>query len=114
MTTCLFCQIVQGAIPSKKVYEDEVCLAFEDVNPQARVHVLVVPKRHVTSMADIQESEVGLLGHLLFTCSLVAREHMIEETGYRVVVNTGSGAGQTVFHLHVHVLGGRMFHWPPG
>jgi len=111
---CLFCQIVQGAIPSKKVYEDEACLAFEDVNPQAPVHVLVVPKRHAQSLVDMQDSDAGLLGHLLLTCSRVAHEKMIESSGYRVVLNVGRNAGQTVFHLHFHVLGGRVFHWPPG
>ena len=114
MSDCIFCRIAEGTIPSNKVYEDEYCLAFEDLNPQARVHVLVIPKRHLTSLADVQESDTTLMGHLMFACTKVAREKGVEESGYRVVANTGRGAGQTVFHLHLHVLGGRIFQWPPG
>ena len=114
MTECIFCRIVEGTIPCNKVHEDEHCLAFEDLNPQARVHVLVIPKRHLASLADSRETDATLLGHLMFICTKVAKEKGVEESGYRVVANTGSGAGQTVFHLHFHVLGGRMFQWPPG
>ena len=114
MSDCIFCQIVEGDIPANKVYEDETCIAFEDLNPQARVHVLVIPKRHIALLSDIQESDSTLLGHLMVICSRVAKEKAISDQGYRVVANTGKGAGQTVFHLHLHVLGGRMFNWPPG
>ncbi len=114
MSDCLFCRIVQNSIPSRKVYEDEQCLAFEDINPQARVHILVVPKRHLSSLADVQESDTALMGHLMIVCAKIAKERDVEKSGYRVVANTGPGAGQTVFHLHFHVLGGRMFQWPPG
>ena len=114
VSDCIFCKIAEGTIPSNKVYEDEHCLAFEDLNPQARVHVLVIPKRHLTSLADVQESDTTLMGHLMFICTKVAKEKGVEESGYRVVANTGRGAGQTVFHLHLHVLGGRLFQWPPG
>ena len=114
MADCLFCQIVDGAIPAKKIYEDEQVMAFDDINPQAQVHVLVIPKRHVVSLDDTQESDAALLGQLLVVCAKMAREHGIAKTGYRVVANTGREAGQTVFHLHLHVLGGRSFTWPPG
>ena len=114
MSDCIFCRIVDNTIPSRKVYEDDECLAFEDVNPQARVHVLVIPKRHLSSLADVQEPDRTLIGHLMMVCGKVAKEKGIEDSGYRVVANTGAEAGQTVFHLHVHVLGGRNFGWPPG
>ena len=114
MTECLFCQIVEGAIPAKKLYEDDHVMAFEDINPQARVHILVIPKRHVVSLDDTQDSDTALLGQLMVVCAKMARERGIVESGYRVVTNTGREAGQSVFHLHLHVLGGRSFTWPPG
>ena len=114
MAECIFCQIVEGAIPAKKLYEDDHLIAFDDMNPQARVHVLVIPKRHLVSLDDTQDSDSMLLGQLLVVCAKMARERGIVESGYRVVANTGRGAGQTVFHLHWHVLGGRSFEWPPG
>jgi histidine triad (HIT) family protein len=114
MAECLFCKIVEGAIPAKKLYEDEHVLAFDDINPQARVHVLVIPKRHMVSLDDTQDSDAALLGQLMVVCAKIARERGIVESGYRVVANTGREAGQTVFHLHLHVLGGRSFTWPPG
>lgn len=114
MAECLFCKIVEGAIPAKKLYEDEHVMAFDDINPQARVHVLVIPKRHMVSLDDTQDSDAALLGQLMVVCAKMARERGIVESGYRVVANTGREAGQTVFHLHLHVLGGRSFSWPPG
>ena len=114
MADCIFCQIVKGAIPTKKVYEDEQVLAFDDINPQAQVHVLVIPKRHIVSLDDTQNSDAALLGQLMVVCAKMAKERGLAESGYRVVANTGRGAGQTVFHLHLHVLGGRSFAWPPG
>ena len=114
MAECLFCQIVEGAIPAKKPYEDDHVMAFDDINPQARVHMLVIPKRHVVSLDDTHDSDVVLLGQLMVVCAKMARERGIVESGYRVVANTGREAGQTVFHLHLHVLGGRPFTWPPG
>lgn len=114
MAECLFCKIVEGAIPAKKLYEDEHVMAFDDINPQARVHVLVIPKRHMVSLDDTQDSDAALLGQLMVVCAKMARERGIVESGYRVVANTGREAGQTVFHLHLHVLGGRSFTWPPG
>lgn len=114
MGDCLFCQIVEGGIPAKTLYEDEHALAFDDINPQARVHMLVIPKRHVGSLDDTKETDVSLLGQLMVVCVKMARERGIADSGYRVVANTGRGAGQSVFHLHFHVLGGRQFEWPPG
>ena len=114
MSDCLFCRIVNKTVPSRQLYEDDRSLAFEDINPQARVHILVIPKRHLSSLADVQESDVPLIGHLMMICAKMAKERGIEESGYRVVANTGAEAGQTVFHLHFHVLGGRVFEWPPG
>lgn len=114
MADCLFCRIVEGAIPAKILYEDDHCLAFADINPQARVHVLVIPRRHVVSLAAVSEHDGALLGNLLVACGKVAREQGVEESGYRVVANTGQEAGQSVFHLHFHVLGGRHLGWPPG
>ena len=114
MAECIFCRIVDGVIPAKKLYEDDQVIAFDDSNPQARVHVLVIPKRHLVSLDDTQDSDTALLGQLLIVCAKMARERGIVESGYRVVANTGRGAGQTVFHLHWHVLGGRSFEWPPG
>ena len=114
MSDCIFCRIVERTIPSKIVFEDDLVVAFEDVNPQAPVHVLVVPRRHVASIAELQAADAGLLGHLMLTGAAIAKQKGIAESGYRAVVNTGKNGGQTVFHLHLHVLGGRPMHWPPG
>ncbi len=114
MSNCLFCRIVSGEIPSKMVYQDEQCMAFDDVNPQAPVHVLVIPRAHVESLQGFQTSETNLMGALLQGCREVAQLKGVSDSGYRVVANTGSSAGQTVFHMHFHVLGGRSFAWPPG
>ena len=100
-------------MPSNKLYEDDDCVAFADLNPQAPVHVLVIPKRHISSLAQIQEVDATVLGRLIVVCAQIAHEQGLDQ-GYRVVANTGQSAGQTVFHLHFHVLGGRAFHWPPG
>lgn len=105
---CLFCKIAAGEIPSSKVYEDEHVLAFRDINPVAPVHVLVIPKQHLASIADIGPDHVDLLARLFAAVQRVAAETGVAETGYRVVTNTGRDAGQQVFHLHLHVLGGRL------
>ena len=107
MSDCLFCKIVQKTIPAKIVHEDERILAFDDINPQAPVHTLIIPKQHVSAVQD-------LLAQLLVVCSNVAKQKGLAESGYRIVTNTGRDAGQTVFHLHLHVLGGRHLGWPPG
>jgi histidine triad (HIT) family protein len=111
---CLFCRIVAGEISSDIVYRDERSVAFRDINPQAPVHVLVIPQEHIESLDDASQRDEALLGHLLRVAARVANEEGLSETGYRTVINTGAGAGQSVFHLHVHVLGGRSFTWPPG
>jgi histidine triad (HIT) family protein len=111
---CLFCSIVEGETPADTVYQDERSLAFRDINPQAPVHVLVVPRDHMESLDDASQKDEALLGHLLRVAARVANEQGLSETGYRTVINTGAGAGQSVFHLHVHVLGGRSLNWPPG
>ena|SRR5579863_7951749 len=110
---CLFCKIIAGTIPSKAVYQDEHCYAFHDIDPKAPVHVLVIPRKHIASLAEAQKSDEGLLGHLLSATAEVARMQGLAN-GYRVVISTGKDGGQTVDHLHVHVLGGRAMHWPPG
>src|SRR5271168_1038935 len=111
--SCLFCKIIDGSIPSTRVYEDEQCIAFADINPQAPIHVLVVPRKHIVSLAEATEEDSALLSHLLSTVAEIAREKKLA-AGYRVVINTGENGGQTVDHLHLHLLGGRAMHWPPG
>jgi histidine triad (HIT) family protein len=111
---CIFCRIIAGEIPSKKVYEDERCIAICDLNPVAPTHVLVIPRQHIATMNDVAEADETLAGHLLRVGARVARQELIEEGGYRLVFNTNADAGQTVFHIHLHVLGGRPMQWPPG
>jgi histidine triad (HIT) family protein len=111
---CIFCKIVAGEIPAQLVYEDEGAVAFRDINPQAPTHVLVIPRTHVASLAEAGEGHESLLGRLLLAAARVAREAGLAESGYRTVINSGAGAGQSVFHLHLHVLGGRPLKWPPG
>jgi histidine triad (HIT) family protein len=114
MSDCLFCQIVQKHIPAKIVYEDGRTLAFDDINPQAPVHTLIIPKQHVAAVQDVNDQDSSLIAHLLMTCTKVAKLKGLAQSGYRIVTNTGRDAGQTVFHLHLHVLGGRHLSWPPG
>jgi len=111
---CLFCRIIAGEIPAKKVYEDEHVLAFDDINPQAPTHVLVIPRAHHQDVAALSRAGEGLLEEVLAQAHEVARAEGVSETGYRVVFNTGPDAGQTVPHAHAHVLGGRTLAWPPG
>jgi histidine triad (HIT) family protein len=111
--SCLFCKIVEGVIPSTPVYQDEFAYAFADLNPQAPVHILIVPREHIKSIAEAGEDKRALLGHLLWTAAEIAREKNLG-SGYRIVVNTGEDGGQTVDHLHLHLLGGRHMTWPPG
>lgn len=110
---CIFCKIVAGTIPSKKLYEDDRVLAFADVNPQAPFHALIIPREHIASLADAAAHHTALLGHLHFAAAELARTNGLAK-GYRVVINTGPDGGQTVGHLHLHLLGGRAMHWPPG
>lgn len=111
---CIFCKIVAGEIPASKVYDDDYVLAFNDINPQAPTHVLVIPKRHIESLATVAPEDGQLLGHLLTTASRLARETGLAERGYRVVLNIGQDGGMAVYHLHAHILGGRRMGWPPG
>jgi histidine triad (HIT) family protein len=111
---CIFCKIIEKKIPSRIVYEDERILAFEDMNPQAPVHTLVVPKRHIPDIHSMAEKDKELVGHLFFAANKIADGKSIVERGYRMVINNGAGVGQTVFHLHLHILSGRNFSWPPG
>ena len=111
---CLFCRIVNREIPAKILLEDDDVLAFADVNPQAPTHALVIPKRHVASVDAATDDDALLIGKVMLAAKRVAREAGVGESGYRLVTNNGEGAGQSVFHLHVHVLGGRPLAWPPG
>lgn len=114
MSDCLFCKIASKTIPARIVHEDEQAVAFEDINPQAPVHVLVVPRKHISSVNETSEEDGALLGHLIVTARKLARVRGIDATGYRIVLNTLEAAGQSVFHVHLHLLGGRPFVWPPG
>jgi histidine triad (HIT) family protein len=114
MESCLFCRIVAGDAHAKVVYTDEWVVAIEDIHPQAPVHLLVIPRRHLPSLKEATREDEALLGRLLTVGAQLARERGLESKGYRTVINSGASAGQSVFHLHVHVLGGRVFRWPPG
>ena len=111
---CIFCKIAGGEISATKVYEDDQVIAFHDITPQAPTHVLIIPKEHMESLNDAGRSDVPLLGHLVWLAPKIANQLGIAENGFRVVVNTGADGGQSVFHLHVHVMGGRPMAWPPG
>jgi histidine triad (HIT) family protein len=111
---CLFCRIADGEVPVDRVAEREEWLAFRDINPQAPVHVLIIPRRHVESVAALEAADAGLAGRLLLAAAETARELGVDEDGYRLVTNRGEKAGQSVFHLHVHLLAGRRMEWPPG
>jgi histidine triad (HIT) family protein len=113
MNDCLFCRIIRGEMPAKKVYEDEDSYAFEDINPQGPTHVLVVPKRHIRGLKEAKADDAEALGRCQLVAAEIARQRGIED-GYRTVINVGPRAGQSVFHLHVHLIGGRLLHWPPG
>ena len=110
---CLFCKIVAGTIPAKRVYEDAECLCFADINPQAPTHLLIIPKQHIASQAHTEQEHAPLLGHLMATAAALAERTGLAR-GYRIVINTGPDGGQTVDHLHLHLLGGRAMRWPPG
>lgn len=110
----LFKQIIDREIPADIVYEDDLCLAFRDINPQAPVHVLLIPKKEIVSMATVGEEDGKIMGHLMVKASEIASDLGLSENGYRLVVNTNEDAGQSVFHLHIHILGGRKLTWPPG
>ncbi len=111
---CIFCKIADGRIESEKVFEDELCVAFNDLDPQAPTHILVIPRDHIDSLDKAKEGQKKILGHLLLTVAEIARSRGFAEEGYRTVLNTNKDGGQTVFHLHVHLLAGRPFIFPPG
>jgi histidine triad (HIT) family protein len=112
--SCLFCRMIAGEVPADLLHKDESCVAIRDINPQAPSHILVIPREHIESLNEASHRDEALLGHLLRVCARIANDQGHAEDGYRTVINTGAGAGQSVFHLHVHVLGGRSMHWPPG
>lgn len=111
---CLFCKIIKGEIPSEKVYEDEYVYAFNDISPTAPVHVLIVPKKHISTINDITEDDSELIGKIYLAAKKIAKEKGIDEDGYRVITNCNKMAGQTVFHIHYHLIGGRELGWPAG
>jgi histidine triad (HIT) family protein len=113
MIDCLFCRVIRGEIPSKKIHEDEHTYSFEDINPQGPTHVLVVPKKHIRGLKEALAEDAEAIGRCHLAAAQIARERGIED-GYRTVLNVGPRAGQSVFHLHVHLIGGRTLHWPPG
>jgi histidine triad (HIT) family protein len=114
MENCLFCKIAEKKISAKIVYEDEQAVAFEDINPQAPVHLLIIPKKHIATTLDIEPNDTRLIGHLYRVAATLAKERRIDQRGFRLVANTNAESGQTVFHLHIHLIGGRIMRWPPG
>ena len=114
MSDCLFCGIVEGKIKGKIDYQDDSVVAFKDINPKAPVHVLIIPRKHVAGVLDLTAEDGALIGHIFAVAARLAREQGIADSGFRVVVNSGADAGQSVFHLHYHLLGGRRMTWPPG
>jgi histidine triad (HIT) family protein len=111
---CIFCRIIEKKIPANIVHEDELVVAFNDLNPQAPVHLLIVPKKHIAEIHSISAVDRELIGHLFFVAKTIATRNGLDRDGYRMVINNGKGAGQTVFHVHLHLLSGRNFVWPPG
>lgn len=111
---CLFCKILDGEIPAELIYESDTAVAFRDVNPQAPTHVLVIPRKHISTINDIEQDDQEIIGSLYTAAQEVAAKEGVADNGYRTVMNCGEGAGQTVFHIHLHVLGGRQMGWPPG
>lgn len=114
MFGCVFCRVVAHEKPAKIYYEDEHCLVIQDINPQAPIHLLVIPRKHITSLNETLDADNNLLGHMMALIKRMAKEQGIDGTGYRTVINTNAEAGQTIYHLHIHILGGRIMHWPPG
>jgi len=114
MADCIFCKIVKGEIPSRIAYKDDDVFAFEDINPKAPVHIVIVPRKHVERICDFKEKDKNLIGKLLLAAVRIGKEKKVEKAGYRLVINCNKNAGQEVFHIHVHLLGGRKLNWPPG
>lgn len=114
MTDCIFCKIVSGDIPAEKVFENDHVIGFQDLNPQAPTHVLIIPKKHVSTINDLQDEDKALVGEMFMAARQIAADQGLAEKGYRTVMNCNEEAGQTVFHIHLHLLGGRRMQWPPG
>ena len=114
MNSCLFCGILKGAVKGDIVYQDESVVAFRDINPKAPIHILIVPRKHIATLLDLEQGDKGLMGDIFYAANRLAREQGVSEDGFRVVLNCGAGAGQSVYHIHFHLLGGRPFTWPPG
>lgn len=114
MTECLFCKMVSGDIVPDKVYEDDHVLAFRDLNPQAPLHVLVIPKEHIATLNDLDDAHRPLVGRMVQAAAKIAAQEGVNERGYRTIMNCNNDGGQTVFHIHLHLLAGRRMHWPPG
>ena len=114
MEDCLFCKIAKREVPSKSVLENEHAVAVEDIQPQAPTHILIVPRKHISTLNDVSAEDQNLLGAMVLTAIDIARDRKISSSGYRIVLNTNRGAGQSVFHIHLHLLGGRTMAWPPG
>ena len=114
MENCIFCKIINGEIPSQKVYEDDKIFAFKDINPEAPVHILIIPKKHIESLNDLKEEDKDIISHIFIKVKEIGNKLGISESGYRVVNNCGVDGGQTVSHIHFHLLGGRSLQWPPG
>ena len=114
MSDCIFCKIIEKKIPSKIIHEDEHSIAFEDINPQAPVHTLLIPKKHIPTLLDIKDEDGYLISHLIKIANKIARDKGIADRGFRIVINCNPESGQTVYHIHLHILGGRVMNWPPG
>jgi histidine triad (HIT) family protein len=114
VSNCLFCKIIEKKVPAKIVHEDEYSIAFEDLNPQAPVHTLIVPKKHIADIHSLVVTDREIIGHLFFIAKTIASQRGLDKGGYRMVINNGHDAGQSVFHIHLHLLSGRKFAWPPG
>lgn len=111
---CIFCKIVNGSIPSEKVYEDDLIFAFKDINPVAPIHIIIIPKEHIDSAMVLEDKHRNLIGHIFLKAKSIAADNGISETGFRLVNNCGNDGGQSVMHLHFHLIGGRSLQWPPG
>ena len=114
MSDCLFCKIEKGDIPAEKVYDNDSVFAISDINPQAPVHLLIIPKKHYSTILELDEKDQELVGSVFSAANCLAKDYGLDQSGFRVVVNCGAEAGQSVFHVHYHLLGGRAMHWPPG
>ena len=114
MDNCLFCKIINGEITAKKVYENEHIIAFNDIDPKAPIHILVIPKKHIRSINELNSSDINLAGEIILAAKKIAKDQGIDSKGFRVVFNTNDDGGQTVYHIHMHIMGGRQMQWPPG